>query len=239
MQQDPAPGKIGAPVSVTNRYAYSANNPFNLTDPSGLSFFDFVVDFVVAVAAVVLIVASGGGFLAALAAVGSVAGGAAAGAAIYATVSSAFSGDWSTWGDNFTSAFHTDFRIGLGLLAGGAIIADFGGGLISAGGNGLQGYIQAADPILGGGGFTLGSASVISGVSPLDLIGNSGVTTFAQHEFGHTLQWIGLSALGSVARNSIYGIGGVLGLLHGPNPSDFLQSLGTHWENSASGLGSW
>ena len=37
LQKDPSPGSLFVPASVVNAYAYSANNPQNLSDPSGMS----------------------------------------------------------------------------------------------------------------------------------------------------------------------------------------------------------
>jgi RHS repeat-associated protein len=37
IQRDPDPGSLGAPMSVVNGYVYAANNPVNITDPSGES----------------------------------------------------------------------------------------------------------------------------------------------------------------------------------------------------------
>lgn len=42
LQRDPEPGKLNLPMTVVNSYVYVANNPANLTDPSG-KFFWFVI----------------------------------------------------------------------------------------------------------------------------------------------------------------------------------------------------
>ena len=38
LQEDPHPGITDNPMSVVNSYAYCANNPWNLNDPTGMSF---------------------------------------------------------------------------------------------------------------------------------------------------------------------------------------------------------
>ena len=44
VQKDPEPGKIDAPITVTNQYAYSGNNAANHSDPTGrLFFFDDII----------------------------------------------------------------------------------------------------------------------------------------------------------------------------------------------------
>jgi len=52
------------------------------------------------------------------------------------------------------------------------------------------------DPIFGGGGLTLGSASVISGGS-LPGMTPAYFAALRQHELGHTLQFVGVSAFGN------------------------------------------
>ena len=42
LQKDPEPGKLNIAASMVNGYAYVANNPINLADPSGRSFFSTI-----------------------------------------------------------------------------------------------------------------------------------------------------------------------------------------------------
>jgi len=51
LQKDPEPGKLGLPISMVNSYAYVANNPLNLMDPSGRSILGFVGDLIVGIVA--------------------------------------------------------------------------------------------------------------------------------------------------------------------------------------------
>jgi hypothetical protein len=127
-------------------------------------------------------------------AVGSAAGGAAVSAVATATVATAVNAaqtgywSWETFEKVGRSTFQTDFMVGAAYLAGGALVSDiFAGGVASAGGNGLQGYVVAKDSLLGGDSMTLGSAAVIGSTKEMEAT--------LSHEFGHTLQFIGLSAL--------------------------------------------
>ena len=104
---------------------------------------------------------------------------------------------------SFGSAFQRNFNLtGWGLAGSAAVAATpfLGGGIEAAGANGLlQGYVQSAQSVIPGtkaGGLAFGSGAFLGG-SGSTLVG--GGATLAAHEFGHTLQFIGLSgALGGV-----------------------------------------
>jgi len=38
LQEDPSPGKLIAPATITNKYIYAINNPIDIKDPTGRSF---------------------------------------------------------------------------------------------------------------------------------------------------------------------------------------------------------
>ena len=57
LQKDPAPGSLFMPASVVNSYAYSANNPQNVFDPSGMSWLsDHIGGIVAGVEAAITII---------------------------------------------------------------------------------------------------------------------------------------------------------------------------------------
>lgn len=184
LQQDPHPGKLAIPATFLSKYTYTGNNPVMYGDPSGMSwvsdFFGgsggFLGDIITAAVTVAVLAACGVALPAALIAVGSVAGG----AAVAAGVMAAFQG--GNFLDNFSNNFHSFFRVGATFLAASAVLAP--GGIASAGGNGLQGYIVSNNPYFGAGsGLTIGSSATFSSMN------------IAAHEFSHTLQFIGIAGL--------------------------------------------
>lgn len=143
----------------------------------------------------------------------------------------AVTGNWSSWGSNFWGAFHTNFRIGAAFLAGGVIAADvFGGGVAAAGGNGLNGWVASnnAFGVPGGGGLAIGSATTFAGADSIGAI--------RSHEFGHTLQFFGLSALSGAAGTGSAGVWGAYGGL-GVWGAVVPTGSGAWWEGMAWGLG--
>ena len=203
-----------------NPYSFVNNSPSNYRDPYGLfigdliegvgdaigavgnaigdavsAAWDYAPGAVAGFGAIAVAGAFGplgvaGGLLGATEALGA----AAAGSAVSAGLESAI------WGGSFGSAFRRNFNIAGLTLAGGAVAGALGGGgIVGAGSNGLlQGYVQSKHAFLNPkavGGLTLGSGAYLGG-APSSLIG--GGATLAAHEFGHTLQFIGLSgALGN------------------------------------------
>jgi RHS repeat-associated protein len=206
-------------------------------------------DVVLAVAAVALIVVSGGTLTGAVVAVASVAGGAAVAAGAMAAFQE---GDF---GKNFEKNFHSNFQIGISFLILSALGADiFGGGIADAGGNGLNGYVASNRPYgwsLGqldpnkqglSGGMTIGPATGYSGLVPsstLDSGFGSGWITFGEHEYGHTLQYIGLSALaGMNSRSDVNAANNTIwGTYLGAGFTGLFPAISAPWENSASRLG--
>ncbi len=100
----------------------------------------------------------------------------------------------------------------------------WGGGISGAGGNGLNGWISSNKSYGFGDGLTLGSSSNLFNKYTPDL---------ATHEFGHTVQFIGLAAIGSATGRPMENTWGMyigLGVLG-------TSSYGTWWEKNADALG--
>lgn len=198
LQKDKAPGMLGAPPTFLSKYLYSANNPINLSDPSGHSWVsdfwdhnnDWVRDVAVGLVTIGILVVCGAGVGSAALAVASVAGGALT---VSLIVSSFQDGDYlKNVGDNF----HSPFRFGAGFLAASAIISVPFGGLSGAGGNGFQGWISTKNPVFGQyGDLTVGNSAIFSGASPASSFAESGVQ-LGLHSWGHTLQYFGFAAAG-------------------------------------------
>ena len=227
LQKDIFVGKLNIPITHVNKYAYTANNPISFNDPSGMSWLsdfwgganEWAKDLVIAAACVAIIYCTGGvgvGIVQALAAVGSAAGGAAVAAM---AVASRQGGNFWT---NAENAFHANFRTSATFLALSAVAAAaFGGGVVAAGGNGLNGFVQSKDSFwLGGnvGDLTIGSSAIFNGTGSL-----------AGHSMGHTLQFIGLSFItGDTAKAWTSYLGaGIVGV----------TPLGGFWESLADILG--
>lgn len=162
----------------------------------------------------------------------SVAGGAAAASAAMAAFQR---GDFF---ENFSNNFHNNFRIGLTFLVGSALAAQaWGGGVQAAGGNGLNGWVSskyAYGPAKLQGGLTIGSATGFNGVQP----GNATPEglTWGLHEFGHTVQYIGLSAFtGALQGNSDHAWAGYLGL----GVAGLAGGGDSFWEAGADTVGGW
>ena len=94
LQLDPEPGKLNIPESILNRSLYTANNPMNLSDPSGKSFIGdlfaglagavaafFAAPFVIGLLGVANIAGTGGAILSVITGIagGALAGGLAGG----------------------------------------------------------------------------------------------------------------------------------------------------------------
>jgi len=79
LQRDPDPGKLNIPATVVNSYAYVRNNPPNLVDPTGKSFWDVALGIGAVLAGVALTAVTAGAVLviagAAAGVVGSIVGG--------------------------------------------------------------------------------------------------------------------------------------------------------------------
>jgi RHS repeat-associated protein len=170
------------------------------------------------------IVGSGSGVVRATA---SIVGGAAGSSAISASVASLYSD--GSWGSHFMDAFKFNLAFGGGLFASGLLGAElFGGGVNDVGGNGMAGFVQSKDG--NGWGLTLGP-SVIIGGGGLNKTGYYGAT-LGVHEFGHSVQFMGLSLLG----NPVATWGAYLGL--GALSPDILN-VTDWWERAASSAGKW
>jgi RHS repeat-associated protein len=230
LQEDPHPGKLTDPITLKNKFTYVSNNPINGVDPLGLftikgdfgreigNFFSgsggYAGDLIAAAVVFTIIVASGGTAIGALAAIGSVAGGAALAAGLSTAIS----------GGSFDEKFHSFFRVGLSFLGIAALAAP--GGISSVGGNGLQGYVVSKKAAFVGyseTGLTIGSAATYNA---------GGGTALAGHEFGHTLQFIGIAALNSDPKKTweIYGAIGAFGTIpmDGYNPVENLATALGH-----------
>ena len=190
LTEDPDNGSTGRPSTTFQKYSYAGNNPGKYVDPTGevfgllqfaslaLTVFgkgqvqEYAADLLLAQITGALIVFSGGTASGAISAVAST----AAGSGLAAGASSMFAkGD-------FNKNFHSFFRVSTSFLAMSALLAP--GGVASAGGNGIQGYVKSANPYFGGGtGLTIGSASTHSLGSGL-----------IYHEISHTVQFIAFSS---------------------------------------------
>ena len=181
LTEDPHPGKMSSPISHINKYTYTSNSPTNLTDPSGLfnigrefgHFFrnEWVQDIAFAAAAMAIIGATGGGGAAYLGAAKAVAA-TAAGSALASGALAAFQG--GSFSKNFSTNFHANFRISLAALTVGA--------LWTRGAAGANTWYQGGIKSGADSGITIGSSSTFG-------------SNVAEHEAGHTLIFIGTSAM--------------------------------------------
>lgn len=225
LQEDPHPGELSLPITVVNRYAYTGNNPINFPDPSGKFFFAAAFAFGA-------MIAGGATATGALAAIGAAFIGSMAAGALH----SAITGNWN----NFWSTTESVFNISAGFLGLSALAAwAWGGGVKAAGANSIfQGYVQSNAtisipswvPFIGGntlgGGLTIGTGGLYSGVE-LGSLTKYG-TTYAVHELGHTVQYIGLVGGSGTSVGSAAYLGlGVLGL----------TPYGAWWEHGANAVG--
>jgi RHS repeat-associated protein len=220
-QEDP----IGVAGGL-NLYQYNGNNPVSFSDPYGTSFWGWLAGIGGALSFVGLWAAQaalpGVGFAAALASAGEAVGATALGSGVAAGVESLVSGR------PFFDAFLQNFGVSSAFLTlnVGAAIAGANGGFAGSGSKRLlQGYVQFEGNQ--GGGLTLGSSSGLYRAGTGPAIRGSPIT-LAAHEFGHSLQFVGLSAFGGVANPWISYLGlGAPGLIWHANP----------WERAASWLG--
>jgi RHS repeat-associated protein len=225
ISEDPAGLRAGL-----NQYAFAGGDPVIGYDPSGEFFFlPALAFFAIAIGEAAI---AAGPFLAALpAAIGTaseVLAVTAIGSAVSAHIESVATGT------PFGEVFLRNFDIAGGFLLAGVISAAIaGGGYAGAGTYGLQGYVRSEKPLplFGRGGMTAGPAAAYSGVrNPLTAAAPTSVTaSLAAHEFGHTIQFMILSAFGDVVNPWLsYGGLGVPG---------FLGWRDNPWENFASRLG--
>jgi len=204
-----------------NPYVYAGNNPANYTDPSG-QFIFAIIGFIAIAGAEV---AAGATVIAAVVTAATVMGAVALGSAVAAGVESLVTGK------PFWEAFDRNIDIAGAYLAGSVALTLLPGvSYAGAGANGIfQGYVKLNEPIFGGGGLTLGSASVLSGVQGLS---SSAISGLLAHELGHTFQFIMLSGFGN-PWGPYLALGG-LGLL---SERGILPEPGGWWEDMASILG--
>jgi RHS repeat-associated protein len=228
---DPLTGRFAQedPVGLAgglNLYGFAASDPVNFGDPFGTSIFSFLGRWWGVAFGFTALVATGG-FVPALEATAATAGG----AALTAGVQSLFTGS------SFGEAFRWNFNLSEAFLGGGALTAaKFGGGVARVGNNGLiQGFVESNNQILGCCALTFGSGSVFSTVAPGDPMSLTDATlTYGVHELGHTVQFIGMSALGRWAALPYLGLGG-LELAWEKGWWD--NAVGRFFHNSASWLG--
>jgi len=79
LQKDPMPGQLALPITLVNAYAYTGNNPWNFSDPTGGSFWSFLGGLISGIAIAIASAFTGG--LAAAAAIGALGGATGLGAA--------------------------------------------------------------------------------------------------------------------------------------------------------------
>ena len=135
-------------------------------------------------------------------------------------------------GTSFMDAWTRNFGIGASFLGASGLLAwgGVGGGFAEAGANSMfQGFVAFRDETFGlCCGFTFGNSAGFAR-SPMAAHSLNPTITYFQHEFGHTIQFIGLSALGDWVNLWIPYVGlGAPGLKWHNNP----------WEKLASWLGS-
>jgi RHS repeat-associated protein len=247
---DPGSGRFMSedPVGLAggiNPYVFSGQDPINGSDPSGLCFICWrkvgralgkigpAVGFAAIVAAELSL--PGVGLGAAALAAGKAVGAAALGSGAAALVEAAVGGG------SFGRAFQRNFNIAGWMLAGDVGIATtLGGGFAGAGQyHLLQGYVRSKRalniPFLRGlNAATSGSSSIYFGVRPIDRY--EVLRTYGGHEFGHTLQLVGMSALGGFINPWIpYATFGALGAIDQFSPG--ASAFGAAWESSATFLG--
>jgi RHS repeat-associated protein len=211
-----------------NPYVFAGDEPVDLSDPSGQclcwkSFGRSLKRFLaptIALASLTVLGAAGapltlgpawGGAIEAL-------GGAAIGSAAAAEV------EHIATGVPFGKAFQRNFNTASWLLtaeAGAAVVA--GGGIASIGSyTGMSGYVRSVRPFSSSYDWmaiTLGPTTLFGGGTENDVVRH---TLAFMHEFGHTVQFIGLSALGHGARRwDPYLALGFLGILT-PVPWEYL-----------------
>jgi RHS repeat-associated protein len=207
---DPQVGRFISedPVGVSggiNLYAYAGNDPINGSDPMGTSFIPIGKAFkwlnkrtggfaAAALGFGVTFLAAAAGPLtwsAALQGTSEAFGAMALGSFAAATVETVARGS----PDAFGTIFRRDFNTAGAILGTEALVAaTVGGGITAVGVNDngpIQGFVESKKKLIGGGGFTLGPASFLTGE------GSSTKAWLTAHELGHTIQFIALSAIGS------------------------------------------
>lgn len=150
----------------------------------------------------------------------------------------AVTGKWDKFFENAAAFTKGAFAVSAAFLVGSAYVAaSAGGGIANIGANGLfQGFVQSNNAIGISGGLTIGSSSIFSGSSAQSTASAGGL--LGAHEYGHTLQFIGISALMGLDRNgtpenavassfTLYSVLGVWGL----------TPAGAFWEQFGSFLG--
>jgi len=230
---DPATGRFTQedPIGLaggTNLYGFAGSDPVNYWDPSGNFPIRNLIGPAIGFGAVVAFgtagpMTFGKSLVGALQATGAAALGSAAAAGIESVTSDR----------SFGSAFARNFnRSGWGLAGGAAFAGTLGGGLIDAGSNGwLQGYVESRRGIGVEGGLTLGPIAIFTAPRTAPYGGPQSARTLAEHEFGHTLQFIALSGLGFEDPWVPYLAAGVAGTM-----KDWFAA-GRWWENLATERG--
>jgi RHS repeat-associated protein len=234
---DPGPGRFISedPIGIAggiNQYAFVNDDPVNASDPSGQWKLKNFLKSLLQAAPIAAFAVIGGsvGYAAAAKTLSSTLFGSAVAAGV----------EHLATGTNFWQALQRNFDISSAHLA---LSPLWAGKIIEAGADKssayLRGYVINSRNF---GGLTLGAATVLGGVDLTSTLAGQTFTTYAQHEFGHVVQFIGLSAfkhtrgLGPWIPYVGLGLWGLTGEIDGWTPLG-----GCLWEEAASifGMGRW
>jgi RHS repeat-associated protein len=216
----------------TNYYSFAGSDAVNGWDPTGQwKLKNFIKSVFKAVSIIAPIVAfnsilAGPGLTSAVKALGGAALGSAVGAGIERAVAK----------HSFWPAFWRNFGVASLSLAIGGVYAGYHGQKFIAGERNLiTGFVRLLPGSEKPWGLTLGSGILFG--APTSSVLSGGLVTLGQHEFGHALQFLALSALpsGPIGMYSALGLAGIAGQFGAAGVVPFVGCL---WEGLAGLAGS-